>query len=185
MEKKVMRKVILFAGLGVVGSLLTGCGGQIGPAMICGPVPGNQTNCGIGGRVTWPMKSSGAMKTAFDAGLISVDMSTSNVPIDSNSGYVTITIDLDDGSTVANSFEWIRVSSQLVLSSPAALNAWVQPYLVDAVEIEAHLDVVTDQIPGNNVIVAEIDYNGSTQAGSSYSFYNNGGGCPLGSCLPY
>lgn len=178
-----MKKVITFIGLAVIASVVSGCGGQFTSGLICGPVPGDRFDCGGGGRVTFPFKSAGTMKSAFDASLLSVDFSSSNVSLASNSGYLTVTIDLDDGSTVANSFPWVRSGSELIASNPAAVNAWVQPYLVDAVEVDVDLDYQMNMISGTNLVVAEIDYAGSTQAGSSYSYYNNNdGGCPLGSC---
>jgi hypothetical protein len=180
-----MKKVISLIGMAVIATALSGCGGQVVPGQICTPYPGDRIDCAGGGFVEWPFKSAGAMKSAFDASLVSLDLSSSNVSLVSNSGYFTVEIELEDGSTVANSFPWVRSGSELIASNPSAVNAWVQPYLVDAEEVHVDLDYQMDMTSGTNLVVAEIDYAGSTQAGSSYSYYNNGGGCGLGSCQPY
>ncbi len=140
----------------------------------------------MGPRVTWKMKllPAGA-KSNFDAALIGLDLSSSNVPIDSTSGYVTVSLDLIDGPTVSNSFQWINIGDELVAANPSAVNTWVSQYIEEVEEIDTNLNFTTGSIPGGNLVVTEVEYAGVNHGGSSTSWYGGGGGsggCGGGHC---
>lgn len=157
---------------------LAACGGSVDVGLVCNHNEAqDRSDCGLGPRVFWELKSvPPTVKSNFDAGLFSVDLSQSNVPIDSTSGYATVTLDLADGSTVANSFQWIRVGDEFVAANPSAINAWLQPYLPDLEEADADIDFVTGSDAGANVVVAELKYAGALHGGASSSWCSGGGG---------
>src|SRR5690625_3334854 len=64
----------------------------------------------------------GLMSTTFDAADFTVDLSSSNIPVTTTSGYATVVVDLSDGSRQSNSFEWIRLGDEAVVANPSAVN---------------------------------------------------------------
>ncbi|GEM_PF-3320386 len=158
-------------------TFLAGCGGSPEPDSQCHELPTGQRDCSAGGRIVWPFRDLPAeVRSDFDAGLFAIDLSESNVPIESTSGYATITLELEDETVLSNSFEWIKAGDEIVAVSPAAVNDWLQPHLSFFAEAEIELSFVTGSGEGVNVVVTEYLYSGSLQAGDSYSWYGGGGG---------
>jgi hypothetical protein len=121
----------------------------------------------------------GTMST-FDAADFTVDLSSSNVSVTTNSGYATVILDLSDGTTQSNSFQWIRIGDEAVVANPSAVNAWIQPKLSSASEVDVEFDFQVSETEGANMVVTELKHQGSTVTGSSDSWYVGGGGCAGG-----
>src|SRR5690554_5058308 len=127
MSKKLGVAVII----AILSFFLVGCGGtvDVGP-LGCAKMPNGKRDCGIGPRVTFQMRSlPGEYRSTFDASLLSVDLSSSNVPVDSTTGYATVTAKLDNSVNVANSFQWVRVGDIVEVANPSAVNSWLTQYL--------------------------------------------------------
>lgn len=121
--------------------------------------------------------SSASISSTFDAADFTVDMSSSNIDVTTTSGYATVIVDLSDGTTQSNSFQWMKLGDEAVVANPSAVNAWVQPKLASIDEVDVEFDFQVSEVGGTNVVVTELEHQGTTITGSSDSWYVNGGGC--------
>lgn len=181
---------ILFMIVLISGSmLLSGCGGRIEPGKTCTVLPSGERDCGGGGVITFPFMNSspggraqGVHLSGFDASLITVDLSSSTMPISSTSGFVTLQATLDDDSVHSSSFQWVRSGDDLYLENSQQVNGWLDQFDGGIVKIDVNTNIVVHSVPGPNMYVAEIRYGGTHQAGITDSWYENGGGSCGGGC---
>lgn len=92
--------------------------------------------------------------------------------VDSASGWSTISVKLEDGSLASTSAQWTKVGSELVLTSPAVVENWLDSLDSNITEFDISLlnIDVTEQV-GTNVFSAEFKIDQQVIDGASTSWY--------------
>lgn len=129
---------------------------------------------------TWTKPTGGAPEdsSGLDLSTLKIDLSGSTVDIDSLGGYLQTTFYLDNGQSVTQSFSYDIQSKVLSFSNPLLLESF---YLQHEAQIE-HIETEIPDIPitsheGPNLFVAEVELSNNVLAGTSGSWYVDGGGC--------
>ncbi len=167
-----MKKIlILIASL--IGTLaLTGCDNTTVGVNDFGCV-GNTTSSSCNGaiffRKTWKSSDGG-----FDASLVRLNLSQSNVNLVTASGTFVLSIKNTSGSVVASSvFNWYSVGNFIYPSEKSSMSTWVNTHLQNDYIIDFDISgIETDGQVGSNTLTAVFEYDGSS-IGASRSFYLN------------
>lgn len=122
----------------------------------------------------------GALAGLFDASLVRVDTSASNVSLTSASGSVTVTLKRHGATIAAAAFPYYKSGAYVYFSNPSAANAWVAANGANADEFELAFDsFVFSRIAGVNTVVVEYQYASQVVTGAAWSGYFGGGGNDL------
>lgn len=144
-------------------------GVTIGPERPCIPSETPETDslgrtgdvvCGIGGGVSGPLPLSQFM-SAGGAQSIAVDFSRSNLAIPVQHNLNVEIVNSQGGLIAAKSFGAMSSSGRIRVSDPAAVDIWLINNTVSAASVEVSIEpFATNQILGENVAIAELEFNG-------------------------
>lgn len=118
------------------------------------------------------------LNSGFNAANVSIDYSEGNVSLTQNSGYVSLSLILDDGTVVSNAFPWTKQGQSIVFSNPSSVNSWVDPYLSQISEFNYDFNELTvESHAGVNVFVSKIEYASEVLGAGTHSYYIPAGWC--------
>lgn len=168
-----MRRIVKGSAMAVVAvscfAALSGCAGwTIKTSVKCTqPIDGSGTaECTAEASAsrklsTFAVEDTMGSQSLPDASLYSIDTTGSTIPYPST-GEVTVSL-LSSTDTVeaANTFQWVKTGSEIVLADPAAVNAWAASAAPDAAEMNyTLLPFSTTLQAGENWIKSTAVYDG-------------------------
>lgn len=186
MLEEIMKNSIGIIMVTAVALFLTGCAAAPDRIVV-------ETTCDSGGdceataRAEWELKSGGKAGSkslaGFDPSLVTLDFSNSSdgVSVTTSSGYAVIKVTSGTGQVNTNAFSWSLVGESIIVDDPFGVEAWIDAYFDEAVEIEVDYgSFQTTEASGANTLVAESVYGNQVQAGDAASWYVTppGGGGP-------
>ena len=133
------------------------------------------SECGGGVRGTVSQAVSPTSLSVYD---LKIDLSDSTVLVESTDGWASITVKKVDGSIAATTAQWSRVGSELVLSDPIAVQAWLAGMQQNIEEFTLDInDIEVAGSEGTNVFSMEFMYQDEVIDGASTSWYSSGSSC--------
>lgn len=157
-----LARVAATAALGLVATVLTGCGWFVTVKTTMGqPVEVQAT---IGGN--WPAARRGPKTTVAAIGASDVYIETAGTDFAlSNTGNVVLTLTDEHGAILAASqFAWLKSGSRLVFANPSSVQAWLSQY-PGVANIASRMTVGSPPVDGeSHVLSTAIVYQGVTQA---------------------
>lgn len=119
----------------------------------------------------------GSLASIFNAALVRVDVSESNVSLLSANGNVTVKLKLNGATLTSASFPYYQSGTQVLFSNPAQVNAWVHANAGNANGYDLDFDNFHFSAQtGLNSVVIKYLYDNQVQTGGAWSTYNDGSG---------